>query len=462
MSLLRARLPRRTVRLRLALIFGLLFLVTGAGLVGITYFTVRYAVTNFQPQQAARAGRQIAPPGQATAPPGITGQGLQPGPPQQGAPQQGSPQQSSSPQGSPHPDASLQGLPPQGSPQEGTLLSSGSATRAALDHQRAVVLRQLWIASVIALGVMSVLSVLLGWIVAGRALRPLRTITATARRISATSLDQRLALRGPDDELKELGDTFDALLSRLQVAFEAQRRFVANASHELRTPLARQRALGQVALADPDATVDSLREAHERILAGGAQQERLIEALLTLARGQTGIEVHENFDLGQLTREVVLTRQPEADHLAIAVHTSMRPAVVAGHHNLAERLVTNLIDNALLHNHPGGRVDVTTAVVDGHPVLTVANTGPVVPPGAVDRLSQPFQRLGTERTARSKGLGLGLSIVHAIAHAHDGTVLATARPEGGLSVTVTFPPVPEPGPVAANPVMVHEVVRAPV
>ena len=375
------------------MLFGLLFLLAGAALLTITYILVRYAIIHFVPVQ--QEGRQAA------------GQG--PGP-----------------------------LPP-GTPVNTPVQASMSVTQAALDDQKGAVLRQLWTGSAIGLAIMSVISVLLGWWMAGRVLSPLRTITAAARRISATSLDQRLALQGPDDELKELGDTFDGLIGRLQVAFEAQRRFVANASHELRTPLARQRALGQVALCDPDATLTSLRTAHERILAAGEQQERLIEALLTLARGQAGIEVHEPFDLGRLTGEAIAARLAEAEQQEIVIHSSIRPAFVAGHRNLAERLVTNLLDNALRHNYPGGTIDVDTSVEEERPTLTVANSGPAVPAEAIDRLFQPFQRLSNDRTRRAGGLGLGLSIVRAIAQAHDGSVVATSRPGGGLVVTVTFP-----------------------
>jgi signal transduction histidine kinase len=309
----------------------------------------------------------------------------------------------------------------------------------ALERQKSDVMHQLLINSGIALALMSVISIMLGWIVAGRILRPLRTITTAARDISATNLHQRLALSGPGDELKELGDTFDGLLSRLEASFQTQRQFVANASHELRTPLARQRALGQVALADPDANVASLRTAHERILAAGAQQERLIEALLTLTRSHVGIEVRHPFDLAQLTHEVVDSRRAETDYRSVTIRPSISPALAAGHRPLAERLVTNLVDNAIRHNTPHGQVEVTTQTVDGRAVLTVTNTGPVVPPEATEQIYQPFQRLGTTRTGRGEGLGLGLSIVQAIATAHDATITTSARPEGGLIITVAFP-----------------------
>ncbi|MEU0835702.1 HAMP domain-containing sensor histidine kinase [Streptomyces sp. NPDC005969] len=398
----RPYLPRRTVRLRMTLLYGVLFLVSGATLLAATYFLVRHAVSG-----APAEGYAFAPGGGVKPPGGAEGPFVSPG--------------------------------GHGGGRQGALDVLSAQQQQALEDQKSEVMHQLLVQSGVALTLMSVISVVLGWVVAGRMLRPLRTITATARDISATSLHQRLALEGPGDELTELGDTFDGLLGRLEDSFQAQRQFVANASHELRTPLARQRALGQVALADPDATVDSLRRAHERILVAGRQQERLIEALLTLTRGSAGIDVREPFDLARLTHEVIDARWDEAKYRNITLHPSISPAMAAGHRNLAERLVTNLVDNALRHNVPLGRIDVATWTADGHATLVVTNTGPVVPPAAVDRLFQPFQRLGGTREARAEGLGLGLSIVQAIAHAHDATISTRARCEGGLSITVTFP-----------------------
>jgi signal transduction histidine kinase len=387
----------------MTLLYGGLFLVSGAALLTIIYVLVRLSV-NAQ----IKGSSFISPP---------DGGGLIP------------------PQNSPDPAQ----VPPADRQSQAVLKILSAQATQALIHQKSSVLHQLLINSGIALALMSVLSIVLGWLVAGRILRPLRTITTAARDISATNLHRRLALGGPGDELKELGDTFDALLGRLEASFQAQRQFVANASHELRTPLARQRTLGQVALADPDATVESLRTAHERILAAGTQQERLIEALLTLTRSHVGIEVRHPFDLAQLTHDVVGARRAEADHRTVTIRPSISATLAAGHRPLAERLVTNLVDNALRHNTPHGLVEVTTRAVDGHAVLTVANTGPVVPPNAIEQLFQPFQRLGAARTG--EGLGLGLSIVQAIATAHDATITTSARPEGGLTITVTFPAV---------------------
>jgi signal transduction histidine kinase len=248
-----------------------------------------------------------------------------------------------------------------------------------------------------------------------------------------------LALGGPRDELTELADTFDGLLTRLEASFTAQRQFIANAAHELRTPLARQRVISQVAVADPGASVESLRAAHERVLAVGAQQHQLLDALLTLARGQAGLDRNEPFDLADLAGRVLADRQPEAQGQNLTVHATLSPAPTAGSPRLAEHLAANLIDNALRHNLPGGQVEVITQSRDSGAVLTVINTGPPVPPTAIDRLFQPFQRLTADRTSRGDGLGLGLSIVQAIASAHHATITARPQPEGGLLIQVTFP-----------------------
>ncbi|MGV9851755.1 sensor histidine kinase [Streptomyces sp. NPDC003442] len=402
--LARSPLPRRTVRLKLTLLYGALFLLSGAALLTITYLLVLGS------NGGSLSGGQQAPDG--------------------GGPRAGGTGGHSPPV-----------PPPRGRIGESTRDVLPAAAREIMELQRDAVLHDLLVQSAIALGLMSVISIALGWVVSGRILRPLRTVIGAAREISATSLHQRLALEGPRDELKELGDTFDGLLGRLETSFEAQRRFVANASHELRTPLARQRTLGQLALSDPDADVASLRAAHERILAAGAQQERMIEALLTLARSHAGIEVRRPFDLDRLAREVVAARRTDAEQWRVTPRCALAATVAAGHRPLAERLVINLVDNALRHNEPYGWVEVATVDEPGRAVLTVANSGPVVPPSALDQMFQPFQRLGDPRTNKD-GLGLGLSIVQAIAVAHDATLAVEARPEGGLVFTIGFPHPP--------------------
>jgi signal transduction histidine kinase len=410
------RPPRRTIRLRLTMTYGALFLISGAGLLAITYLLVRnatageFSYTGRNGVFSARSAPTGSPSHRAPGGPVLSERGTR-------------------------------------RPGSGTLTQNLTARQAAaLTHrmqalataQHAYELHQLLVYSGIALAVMAALSVVLGWVVAGRVLRPLRTITAAARDVSAARLHERLALRGPDDELKELGDTFDDLLGRLESSFRAQRQFVANASHELRTPLAWQRALVQVALADPDADAGSLRAAHEKVLASGAQQERTIDALLTLARGQAGLGHREPFDLRTLADRVLLGRRAEARDRGLDVRTALAPAQATGDPRLAERLVVNLVDNALRHNAPGGYVEVATGTRDARAVLSVINTGPVVPAAAVDRLLQPFQRLGPDRTGDAGGLGLGLSIVEAITRAHGAVLAVHPRPGGGLSVEVSF------------------------
>jgi signal transduction histidine kinase len=296
-------------------------------------------------------------------------------------------------------------------------------------------LNELLIDSGIALAIMAVISIWLGWVVAGRALRPLRTITSTAREISASSLHRRLALTGPDDELKQLGNTFDALLGRLETAFEAQRRFVANASHELRTPLTLERTLVEVALADPHPTVESLRRTCEQVLAAGEHQERLIEALLTLSRSQRGLDRHDRVDLTALTGEAL----DAVEAGALTLTTALEPASTDGDRRLVERLITNLLVNGVRHNVPHGWIDVRTATVSGRAILAVANSGAPIPADQLDRLVQPFQRLDRERHSGEDGLGLGLSIVQAIAEAHGATLTLDPLADGGLRVEVSFP-----------------------
>ena len=308
---------------------------------------------------------------------------------------------------------------------------------ASANAQSNAALHQLLIQSGIALAIMAVLSIWLGWLMAGRALRPLRTITNAAREISASNLHRRLALDGPDDELKQLGNTFDQLLGRLETTFDAQRRFVANASHELRTPLTLERALIEVALGDPKATVESLRRVCEQVLAVGEQQEHLIEALLTLSRSQRGLERREDVDLAAIAAETIGLLDQEG----LTIEATLDSARASGDARLVERLVANLIGNASRYNIPGGWIDIATETDNGRALLIVSNSGPVVPEGELERLFQPFQRLDAERLNGDdgpRGLGLGLSIVQAIATAHAAEVTAHVRPEGGLQVEVSF------------------------
>ena len=300
--------------------------------------------------------------------------------------------------------------------------------------QREADLDTLLTRSGIALASMSAVAVAAGWLVAGRVLRPVRTMADKARAISDHNLHERLAITGPDDELKDLGDTFDGLLGRLDAAFDAQKRFVANASHELRTPLTLQRATIEVALSDPNATAESLRAVCLRVLAAGEHQERLIDGLLTLARSSGSLGHHEPVDLAAVLRGVLADRTSGDVRLD---HT-LDEAPATGDPRLVERLAANLVDNAVRHNTPGGWVRVTTRTDDGRAVLHVVNSGPDIPADRVDSLFQPFQRYET-RTGHPDGHGLGLSIVAAVATAHRAEVTAVPGPEGGLDVTVRFP-----------------------
>jgi signal transduction histidine kinase len=361
---------RGTVRLRLTLLYGGLFLASGVILVALTYFLVAD-----RPVRVQHFGSSRPVGGRMPTPPSLTG---------------------------------------------------------LANRQHDADLHQLLTQSATALGIMTVVSLGLGWLLAGRVLRPVRTITAAARRISAGNLHERLALSGPPDEFSRLGDTFDGLLTRLEDSFTSQSRFVANAAHELRTPLTLQRAHLEAALTDPDPSAASWRTACERALAAGIQQERIIDALLTLARSEGGLARREAFDLAEVAGEA-LAAAADGPRLRGALDA----APVIGDPHLVKRLVANLVDNAVRHNVPGGQVDVRTGMPGGRPTLSVANTGPDVPTAEVARLLRPFQRLAADRTA--DGLGLGLSIVVAVATAHGARLTVEPRAGGGLEVTVSFP-----------------------
>jgi signal transduction histidine kinase len=413
MKRIRNRLPRHTVRLRLTITYGALFLASGAALLGITYALVQHAtgdpvcVTSKTSHSGTIACQTRIP------------DNLQAGPGQ----------------------AQIMGGSAASAPApltEQQVRAQARQLQLQASHQRAAELNALLEQSGIALALMAILSIVLGWIVAGRVLRPLRTITSTARRLSASNLHERLALNGPDDELKELGDTFDALLERLEASFRSQRQFVANASHELRSPLARQRTLIQVALTDPDANIDTLRAAHQRVLAAGAQQERCIDALLALSRGQAGIDHRTTTDLATLADEAVLAHDGDASRAGITITTSLASAPISADVRLIERMLANLVDNAVRYNVPSGNVHIETDSRNGCTTCTVTNTGPMIPTDDVASLAEPFRRLGTDRTGHRNGLGLGLSIVKAIADAHNASLDLQPRTDGGLSVGIRF------------------------
>ncbi|MQA24616.1 MAG: HAMP domain-containing protein [Micromonosporaceae bacterium] len=400
----RMKAPRRTVRLRLTLLYGSLFLISGAGLLTLNYALVDHATqgaVSYQGSNGLRGSIDNLPSGQVPA----------------------------------RGDDNAPELTPAQSDEQVQLL------RDRAIQQREDNMRELLTQSGITLAIMALVSVALGWLVAGRVLRRLRTITLAAQQISATDLHRRLALPGPKDELKELGDTFDDLLARLEASFQAHRQFVANASHELLTPLARQRVISQVAVADQDATVEALRKAHERVIQAGTEQQQLIEALLTLARGQAGFETREPFDLATLAEQSVASHYQEGERHNLTLRTRLDAAPTAGDPRLAERLVTNLLENALRHNQVDGWVEIVTGVEDGLPFVRVTNAGPEVPSSALERLLLPFERMQSSRTNGTNGHGLGLSIVKAIVDAHHATLTAKPRPGGGLSISVAFPAI---------------------
>jgi signal transduction histidine kinase len=367
----RARLPRRTIRVRLAVLFFAVFLASGAALLAVTV--------------VVWLGRTGGTTARAPA---------------------------------------------------GSLLHPAiGITQHSSDRH------QLLIASGIALATMAGLSLALGWLVAGRFLRPLRTITATTREISATNLHQRLNLAGPDDELKELGDTFDELLDRLERSFAFERQFVANASHELRTPLAGMRTSLDVAMAKPGPVPSQFRTLAARLGRELDQVDRLLESFLTLAHTQHGpLADQSTVSLADLARLTIERRADAISTLGLHVEQPQRPdAWVTGSQTLLSRMVENVIDNSIGHNQPGGWVRVTTAVEDQRAHLVVENGGPVLDPDQVKQLTQPFRRVGAERTGQDKGAGLGLAIVSSIAEVHGGTLDLEALSDGGLRVAITLP-----------------------
>jgi signal transduction histidine kinase len=397
-------LPRRTVRLRLTALYGVLVLASGVLMLTLTYALA----ANWLPWPGLSAFSWARGPSRAVPP---------------GAPNLAK------------------------APFPGRARDWAALVDAEIASQRTADLHKLLLELGFALAALALLSVALGWWAAGRVLRPLRTMTDSARRISADNLGARLAYAGPQDELKDLADTLDGLFARIEAAFEAQRRFVANASHELRTPLARSRTLLEVALDDPDATADSLKAVGRRVLASGEQQERLIDALLVLARSQRGLDRRAPFDLAGLVAETAA--QLPLDGLRL--ERELRPATAVGDPNLARRLVANVLDNAVRHNVPGGWLAVRTGLRDGRAFLLVENSGPVVERADVPGLFEPFRRAGEPRVRRPDGLGLGLSIVAAVAAAHGAQLLAGPRADGGLRLEIGFPAaLPPPSAVPAG------------
>jgi signal transduction histidine kinase len=319
-------------------------------------------------------------------------------------------------------------------------------------------LRQLWTRSLLALGIMTVITFGLAWLLAGRMLRPLHAITGTARRLSGSTLHERIALKGPRDELKELADTFDDMLSRLDSAFTAQKEFVANASHELRTPLTIIRTEIDVALSDPDPAPEDLQEMGAAVTDAVDRSEKLIDGLLVLASAENSPTMVD-LDLAEIAESEVGRSSAQAESLGLRLELDLQPALVKGERSLLERLVGNLVDNSVRHNSQDGWFSVKTWSAADKAVLEVANGGPAVPPEDLERLFDRFYRPDKSRSRKTGGFGLGLSIVKSVAAAHGGSVDLQAPEEGGLCVTVTLPArtpdqapaAPPAGPQAATP-----------
>lgn len=301
------------------------------------------------------------------------------------------------------------------------------ALNGCVNEQRQHALDNLLSRSLLALLGLAVIAFAFGYAMAGRVLSPLGRITRTARAVAGSDLSRRIELDGPDDELKELADTFDEMLERLQRAFTAQQRFVGNASHELRTPLAINRTLLEVHLSDPGAPVE-LQQLGKTLLATNERSEQLVEGLLLLARSDNQIVERKPVDLAEVAEQAIDQVHGEAAAKGVVIRGEQKPAVVQGNGVLLERIALNLVQNAVRYNVTGdGWVEVTTEVQHGQAVLVVSNTGPVVPAYEIDNLFEPFRRLRTERTGSDKGVGLGLSIVRSVARAHGGHIAAQPR-----------------------------------
>ncbi|NUT36236.1 MAG: HAMP domain-containing histidine kinase [Hamadaea sp.] len=395
-------MSRWSLRVRLTVLYGGLFFLAGAMLLGVTYFLVERSLDAKMGMRSAAVDIDLRP-GRADSVGTVTING-----------------------------------------QEIDIAKALADFRAQQEQFRKDTLDSLVTGGAIALLGVGVIAGAFGWLVAGRALQPLSRITETARRIASSpdrGLHERIALAGPRDEVKELADSFDTMLERLDRSFDGQRRFVANASHELRTPLALNRALVELAVTRPEAQ-DETRRLGASLLSVNERHERLIDGLLTLAESETAVTETTQVDLAEIAEHVLEESAAAAETAGVSVATHLETAPTNGDAVLLERLAQNLVDNAIRHNVPAdGWLSVHTAVVDGHARLVVENSGAVVPRYDIEALFQPFRRLRNERArgGPERGFGLGLSIVRAVARAHGGDVTASPRAGGGLTVTVTLP-----------------------
>jgi signal transduction histidine kinase len=405
------RLWPQKVRTRLTLIYALLFFAAGLALLGLTYGILASSLPTSPPASLTTSSQESNLLHQACKTAGYASKG--------------------------------EGQPPVAIPQDLTECKQAQAaiyagTAVAFQAQRQQALRNLLRSALIGLGLMTVASGGLGWFISGRVLRPVRVITETARRASEQHLGERLALTGPRDELKELADTFDGMLERLDAAFATQRRFVANASHELRTPLTVMRTAIDVTLAKPSPTARQLTSMAVRVRRSIDRAESMIEALLTLAVSDQGKLSTEFSDLATWAEDAIDAAAPEIERLDLRVEVKLDPAETTGDPQLLERMITNLVDNAVRHNQPGGWIRLRTGTSDTGAYLEIANSGPFIPDDAVPTLFEPFRRMEA-RTGVRDGVGLGLSIARSVLTAHRAIVTARSQPAGGLDITVVIP-----------------------
>jgi signal transduction histidine kinase len=400
------RLWPQKVRTRLTLIYAALFFLTGSGLLGLTYGLVASNLpTQPSPAVAAVSSQALNTLNRECNVPG-------------------------------RPPERTSGKPEFGCKQmEGVYQAGTAAGMQALRQNTLAKLLGFWL---LGLGVMTVASGGLGWFMSGRVLRPVRVITETARRASEQHLGERLALTGARDELKELADTFDDMLERLDGAFAAQRRFVANASHELRTPLTVMRTAIDVTLAKPSPTARQLSDMAVRVQRSIDKAESMVEALLTLAVSDQGKLSTEFTDLATWAEDAIDAAAPEIERMDLRVDAKLDPAEATGDPQLLERMVWNLVDNAVRHNEPGGWITLRTGNGDAAAYLEIANSGPLIPDDAVPSLFEPFRRMEA-RTGVRDGAGLGLSIARSVITAHRATVTARSQPDGGLDISVVIP-----------------------
>jgi signal transduction histidine kinase len=421
--------PRRghalTIRLKLTLWYGSLFLLAGVLLITVNFLLVRDSLAIAPEKARAVVAETFGIPPERLEP------GREPGGP-----------------GGPGPGE----LYIEVENDDSVVMVPVPALIAEAQHElKEEALRQLWMWSLVALAIMTVLTFGLAWLVAGRMLRPLHAITSTARRLSESTLHERIALKGPRDELRELADTFDGMLGRLHASFTAQKEFVANASHELRTPLTIIRTEIDVALDDPKISKKELREMGVAVTEAVDRSESLIDGLLVLAGANRSPNLVA-LDLADIVHGEVGRVSGEADARGLRLELDLQSAPVRGERSLLERMVGNLLENAIRHNAPDGWFSVKTRQADDWAMLEVANGGQVVPPKEVERLFDRFYRPDRSRSRKTGGFGLGLSIVKSVVTAHEGTVELVAPEEGGLRVTVSLParPAPASAPASGN------------